>query len=282
MTAPTRESSRQMDFLTTLHLTTFSGKLGRNRRGVRSSCRVGIALILFAFVLCTIGPASALTVPELQSRITKASGKLVDSSFVVTAVEKNLEAIEKVDAKYVSLYEFKTAKIFLKEPDKLRTEGKLGMVKFEYIINNGRKIVRAPLLKIRRESDYSGNPGKLNDALDFGIITPALWAQRRIEIIEDSFAASKGETKIRLRWDNASMSIVLWLDSKEMYLKRMERRDGDDQTKVTLVYSNHRQMDGVVWIPTKVEMFASDGAKVGMSEISDIKVNVGLADSLFK
>lgn len=240
-----------------------------------------VGLMATIFLNASSG-ASALTVDELKSRITLGTAGVKDVSFVLTVTEKNIEVMEKVDANYARTYELKTAKIYIKEPNKLRTEGKLGMVKFEYIINGGHKIVRAPLLKIRKESDYTGNPGKLNDAMDFGIILPSLWSMRRIEILDDPAASARGETKIRLRWGDVAMSIVLWLDSKELYLKRMEKRDGDDKLKIVVAYSNHRKVDGLAWIPTRVEMFAPNGDKVGASELTDIKINSGLADSLFK
>lgn len=256
---------------------------GRRRRHIGAGFYLALSLLAtVSLVVVACAPAGATTVDELKSRITRAGSGLKDVTFTLNVTEKNADAIEKVDPNYSRVYEFKTARIYLKEPDKLRTEGKLGMVKFEYIINGGHKIIRAPLLKIRKESDYTGNPGKLNDALDFGVIVPSLWALRTMEIMDDAEAASRGETKVRLRWAEAAMSIVLWLDCKEMYLKRLERRDGNDQTKIVLTYTNHRKPDGAVWIPSRIEMLTPDGTKVGVSEITDIKINSGLADSLFK
>lgn len=261
----------------------------RDRREIRSCCSRDLiwtctkwAAVLTSIAMAPSVPAAALTVDEIKSGIARAAAGFKDASFELAVVEKNMEVIENVDSNMARMYEFKNARIYLKEPDKLRTEGKLGMVKFEYIINDGRKIIRAPMLKIRKESNYKGNPGKLSDALDFGILTPSLWAVRRLEVVDDPAAAAAGQTKIRLRWGDAAMSVLLWVDNKELSLKRMEKRDGDDRLKIAVVYSNHRRPHGAPWIPTRADVFAPDGAKIGASEASDLKVNSGLADTLFK
>jgi outer membrane lipoprotein-sorting protein len=244
--------------------------------------RIAWATALVCVLACQADASGPVSVDDLKSRITQAAVKLKDVSFTFTVIEKNADAIEKVDSNYARLYDFKSARVSLKEPDKLRTDGKLGMVKFEYIVNAGLKIVRAPMLKIKREKSYAGNPGKLNDALDFGILAPSLWAMRKIEILKDPAATAADQTKIGLSWDSSGTRMMVWIDNKDTCIKRVERYDGDCNLKVVLVYTNFKKPDGVAWIPTRIESFGEDGCKLGVCEISDIKVNAGLQDSLFK
>lgn len=219
---------------------------------------------------------------ELKARVNRVSGKLKDISFSVTVIEKNQAALERMEPEYAALYELKSVRVYMKQPGMVRTEGKLGMVKFEYIINGWRKIVRAPMLKIRKESDYTGKPGKLTTPFDFGLVTPSLWDNRTVSVEEDAEASAAGEIRVRLRWAGSGTSIVAWLDSTNLCLKRVERRDSDDAARFRIIYMNHKLHDGVVWVPSRAEMFSPAGERVGVSELGDVKVNTGLPDSLFK
>lgn len=259
---------------------------GRGRAGGARSNNLFSPLFRLITCLCLVllpsVSSAAMTVEELKAQIVRVSGKLKDLSFSVTVIEKNQAALEKMEPEYAALYELKSVRVYLKHPGMVRTEGKLGMVKFEYIINGWRKIVRAPMLKIRKESDYSGKPGKLTTPFDFGLVTPSLWDNRTVSIEDDPEASAAGEIRIRLRWAGSGTSIVAWLDAKSLCLKRVERRDDEDHAKFRILYLNHRLHDGVVWVPARAEMYAPDGARVGVSELGDVKVNTGLSDSLFK
>jgi hypothetical protein len=113
-------------------------------------------------------------------------------------------------------------------------------------------------------------------------VTPALWRNRRIEVIDDPEAAKNGEIKLRLHWPKGDMILLAWLDEKELWLKRFEKRTASGELQLKAVYLNPRKPGGVIWMPTTVELYASDGEKAGATEYTDIKVNSGLSDSLFE
>lgn len=238
---------------------------------------LSICLIIAAITLC-----SAMTESELKAQVVEATKDFKDVSMLGTVVYKNKAALTKVDTAYAQLYEFKTANVKLKMPDKLRIDGKLGMVKIEYIINQGIKIVRSPTLKINKKKDYSSDPAKLQNALDIGLLTPSLWNGRVVEVIEDSEANTNGEIKLRLKWMKGDMVYIAWIDAKDLWLKRFEKQDNAGIMQVRMVYSNPQKIGGVIWMPMHVEMFAADGEKAGATEFSDVKVNADLADSLFE
>ena len=242
---------------------------------------LGIAVLS----LCVGVPSAtrgAITESELKARIEKAAGGFKDISMVGVVTYKNKKAIAKIESNYARLYEFKSAVVSYKDPDKLRMDGKLGMVKFEYIINGWSKIVRAPTIRFSKREDFTGDPAKLQDAFDLGIVTPALWRNRRIEVIEDPEAAQNHEIKIRLYWPKGDMALLAWLDEQDLWLKRFEKRTGDGKLQLKVLYLNPRKVGGVIWMPTTVEIYTSDGEKAGTSEYTDVKVNTGLPDSLFE
>ena len=81
---------------------------------------------------------------------------------------KNKRALAKVEESFTRLYEFKTAKVTAKSPDKLKTEGRLGMLSFTYIVNNTTRIVRVPTIRVNKKDEYKNEPSKLQDLLDIG------------------------------------------------------------------------------------------------------------------
>lgn len=249
---------------------------GRNRFFATSL--ISLYLMITAISMST----AAITENDLKARVCEATKGFQDVGVVGTVVYKNKAALTKVESNYAQLYEFKTANVMLKMPDKLRIEGKLGMVKVEYIINQGTKIVRSPTLKVNKKRDYSEDPAKLQSAIDIGLITPSLWNSRKVEIIEDPGAEANGEIKLRLRWAKGDMIYFAWIDAKDLWLKRFEKHDKDGNLQVRMVYSNPQKIGGVIWMPLKAEMYTADGEKAAASEYGDIKVNAGIADSLFK
>lgn len=246
---------------------------------MRSRTVIYLAIVL----LNVIGVrASATTQQELKARVVSATKDLKDISMIGTVVESNKDIVEKVDASYARLYELKSARISLKAPDKLRIEGKLGMVKFEYIIAGGMKITRAPMLRFKKKEDYSSDPAKLQGPFDMGLVTPSLWENRRVEILDDPECKLNSEIMLKLRWLKGDMYYLAWVDEQNLWLKRIEKRDGEGKLRVRMVYSNPKNIGGVIWMPTTAEMYAPDGAKAGKTEISDIKFNVGMPDSMFE
>lgn len=225
---------------------------------------------------------AACSVEEFKARVTEAAGDFRDFKAVGTVTEKNKKALESLNSEYARLYEFDKAYISLKQPDKLRMDGKLGMVKMTYIINGWKKIFRAAKVGISKVSDYSGDPAKLQDAFDIGLITPSMWRHRTIQIIEDEQARQNGEIKLLLKWPKGDMLNYAWVDAENLWLKKFEKRDSEGNLQVRIVYSEPQKAGGVIWMPMKTEVYTPDGEKAVTSVYSDVEVNTGLQDSVFE
>jgi len=235
---------------------------------------------LIAVTVCASAACAApITEQDLKARIESATKSFADLTTTVTVKEKNKAALTKVEENYARLYEFRSATLSLKVPDKIRIDSKLGMVKFEYIISGGKKIFRAS--KVKKIDDYSADPAKLQTPLDLGIVTPQLWVNRKVEVLDDPEAQANGEIKLKLTWFKGDMYNLIWIDAANLWLKRFEKHDSAGNLKVRVVYSNPVNAGGVIWMPTRVELYASDGAKAGSTELTDIKTNTNLPDSLF-
>ncbi len=219
---------------------------------------------------------------QLKARITEATKGFQDIKMDVTVTQKDKKALMKVQSAYSRLYDFKSATIHVKQPDKMRTEGRLGMVRFEYIINGSDKLIRSPSINFNKRESYPDDPSKLQDALDMGLITPSIWRTRGMQIIDDPEAKATGEIKVRYFFPRGDMLYYIWLDEKDLWLKRFEKRRADSTLEVSFVYSNPQHFGDVIWMPTKTEMFASDGSKAGTLESSKVEVNANPPDTLFQ
>lgn len=242
---------------------------------------LSIACCTCACLVVTCATATPVTEQDLKARIEEATKGFADMTTTVTVREKNKSALTKVDENYARLYEFQSASLSIKAPDKIRIESKLGMVKFEYIISNGKKIFRAPKVKVNKVDDYSKDPAKLQSPLDLGIVTPQLWVGRKVEVVDDPDAQARGEIRLRLTWAKGNMVNYACLDAANLWLKSFEKRDSRNNLLARVVYSNPQNVNAVIWIPTRVELFAPDGTKAGATELTDIKINTNLPDSLF-
>lgn len=245
-------------------------------------CCALLAVCCFLTFSPSAGAAPPMSLEELKAKVETACRDFQDLTMQGAVTYKNKEALAKLDPAYARLYEFSTATVYLKPPDKLRMDGKLGMVKFEYIINGPIKIFRAPKVRVNKKEDYGDDPAKLQGPLDLGIVTPTLWLNRRLEVLDDPDAQAAGEIKLSLRWMKGNMQYLAWLDAASLTLKRFEKRDAASNLLARAVYSNHQRIDGVVWVPGKVEVFAGDGTKAGTSELVSAKANTGLQDSFFQ
>ncbi len=219
---------------------------------------------------------------QLKSRITEGTQGFSDIKMDVTVTQKDKKALTRVESSYSRLYDFKSATIYVKQPDKMRTEGRLGMIRFEYIINGSDKIVRAPTINFNKREKYPDEPAKVQDALDTGLITPSLWRTRSIQIVDDAEAAAAGEIKVRYSYPAGDMQYLIWLDEKDLWLKRFEKRQADGTLEVRFVYSNPQRFGEVIWMPTRTEMYAADGAKAGTLESSKVEVNINPPDTMFQ
>ncbi len=244
--------------------------------------RVGLISILGVLLGMQFACAFPANEQDLKAAIEAATSGFKDMSATVIVREKNKDVLTSVDEGYARLYDFQSAQIQLKAPDKIRIESKLGMVKVEYIISDGKKIFRAPKIKMNKVDDYSNTPAKLQKPLDFGLVTPQLWEGRRVEIIDDAEAKANNEIKLKLMWLTGDMINYAWIDAEHYWLKRFEKRDAKDNLISRVEYSNPKNLGNVIWLPTKVELYAPDGEKAGATEFTDIKINSGLADTVFK
>ena len=243
-----------------------------------SSRRIMPAMALFAVQLSLALSPGAWAV-NIKDELQAATAKFRDltATFVSTYTNKN--ELSKMGKSYARSYEFKEAKLFFKDPDKFKMEGKLGMIRMEYIIAGDIRVFRVPSLHISKKEDLSKKGGKKQTCIDVGMITDGIWKTFDVRLIgEDSGTyvidiAPPEDPDFRQR---------IWVDCKDLYMCKREQYDRKGRLRARYLFKNHKRVDGVIWVAGKTEMYNRSGGLAGISELRDIKVNDGVADSEFR
>src|SRR5215212_5950063 len=91
-------------------------------------------------------------------------------------VEKKIDAaLNEIDENEEKGYRIKRSQFSLKEPNKVRVEGKYGLISILYVINGDRKLRSA--MGIRKVKNIAQKPGERYTAMEIGALTPALVEQ---------------------------------------------------------------------------------------------------------
>lgn len=209
---------------------------------------------------------------------------LQDVSFTARIVRGNYKELAKINDDFANSYRFKSSKVWLKEPFKLRMESVVEDASITFIVNGPRKKVRIPRSNINLKEDLSRSPGKRQTLLDFGLIAPSLF---------DNYFQAKF-----VREDRATKDVVfdvtyvpslkdgtrhrLWIDpERRMATKREWYSQIDGRLMATFVYEQPVKSDGI-WFPTQVTVRNADNVVAGITRYEKLSVNVGLSESLFK
>jgi outer membrane lipoprotein-sorting protein len=72
----------------------------------------------------------------------------------------------------------------------------------------------------------------------------------------------------------------IWVDKDRKIVKKREWYGQDGRQMATFSYENPQRVGGV-WFPTRQVVRNMDDRVAGVSEFENIRVNTGLADSLF-
>ncbi len=212
---------------------------------------------------------------------------LRDLSFTARVASSNQAELRKINPDFANSYRFSSSQVWLKEPFKLRLESTVDDTKIFFILNGSQRTVRVPRAGISQREDLSKAPGKRQTPLDFGLLTPSLF--------QDYFVAKFVRTETRgefqgdhvfdltyvARLDDTTRHRV-WVDpTTKITAKREWYSQLGGHLMAVFTYDQVREVSGV-WIPTRLTVRNADGKVAGATTYAGVKVNSGLADSLFE
>lgn len=173
-------------------------------------------------------------------------------------------------------------RVFFTAPDRIRLEGKRGILPVTLIVNGNSKLIRyGPLHK---REDVTGNPDRKQGGLDFGLLTNQVWTDFRV--VAEGRRPWESQTALVLRLTARSSPAgsyhLVWVDEDSRRVLQIEDRTGQDELKRRQVFRKPMRTPGGAWIAQRIELFNARERFVGALELSDVVVNEGLQAKLFE
>jgi len=210
--------------------------------------------------------------------------KLKDATFTTQAVTANQRELAKINKDFANSYRFKTVLVRIKEPFRMRLESTVDDTDIYFVVNGPIRLIRIPRANFSQKLDVGKKPGQRQTVLEFGLLTPALFdgslfyaefvRQDRATGLPvfDVFYAKNLDDSTRQR---------IWVDpNKKIVTRREWYSQIDNRLMAVFSYEDPLQVDGI-WFPTRAVVRNAENKVAGVTRYTNIKVNTGLADSLF-
>jgi len=230
---------------------------------------------LTALLLGLLAVHAKADAPRLQDL---ATSRIDDLQVTATVVKADQAALRKISRDFGMTYLLKEVVLSYKEPNKLRMESSIGF----YVVNGSARFFRVPQLNLKKRDDLGTSPGKRYSLLEIGLLPRSLLAVAAYRHLRDETLAGLPVHvfEITYRGDPTSRNVV-WIDPRTRLIVRREWHNGEGELKAVFTYQNPREVLPGLWIPTRIELRNADGVVAGITDYANVKVNQGLADSLF-
>jgi len=241
-----------------------------------------IFLSVWALFVTWILPSSAVHA-DARSDISQATRGFKDVTLTCKVLYADHAELKKIGKDFNKSYEFKSTTVRFKSPDKMKMEGKLGLIKAVVVINGDRKATIIPTIHYSKKENIRDEPHKRQTDIDIGIVTESLW---RDYIMLDN-AEERGPNgavyKLTFVRENArDKKHVCWVDARTLKLLKVEKYEGDGSLKSRYIYSKHSLVDGLIWVPGRIDVYNQHGKLAGTTAYENIRVNTGIPDSVFR
>ena len=234
------------------------------------------------YILVALSLALSASAADLRARIKQATSDFKDITLTCKVLQADHNALTRIGKDFPKSYEFKSSLVRFKSPDKMKMEGKLGMVKVEIIINGDRKLTSIPPIRFRKKEDIGDKPHKRQTDFDIGMITDSLWRDYIVTDMDTENADDDPVDRITFCRDNArDKKIVAWVDDNTLKLLKVEKYESDGRLISRYIYSGHSLINGVAWVPSRVQVYNCEGKLAGTTSYENVKINTGIPDSVF-
>jgi outer membrane lipoprotein-sorting protein len=217
-------------------------------------------------------------------------GKLDDFTANIHLVRYDANAGRRINKDFGTIYEFmKKAtgdmKLTYKEADMLRVDGRFGPRSASYIVNNTDQWVRYPALGINTHADLGQSPGKRKTLLDVGLISDDYLSYTEAEYINNRPVDNVMCAVFRISYKDKNLDTshrLVWVDPKTKVTLKREEYSQVGKLLSIWYYHNPQEVAPGIFMPESIEVDDSEGKLAGETAYRNIKVNQGVAESLFK
>jgi len=242
--------------------------------------RRGTALVLTAALALAGGSASALET-NIRAYVCQ---KLDDFTATIKVVSVNQRELAKINKDAGLIYKFKEVRLSYKEPNKVRMEGSLEGTRAVYIINGATQYVSIPKIRLNTRRDYEDEPGKRKSLMDVGLVSDYYLTYTDAKFLREGTVDGTPVAVFEMRFkdkDNTSRQVV-YIDPKTRVVRKREAYSQEGKLQAIYWYKDVQEVRPGIWFPTRIEVQNVDRVIAGVTEYTDIKVNVGLPDGIFK
>ncbi|MHB0913381.1 MAG: outer membrane lipoprotein-sorting protein [Armatimonadota bacterium] len=238
--------------------------------------RFWISLLMLAVIALPAGSA------DVRAKVRDATDGFKDIRLTCKVLQANQKELKKIGKDFPKSYEFKSSKVLFKAPDKMKMEGKLGVVKVRMVINGDQKAIVVPAVHYSDKENIAGEPHKRQTELDIGIVTESLWKDYRVIDTDEEKGSDGPIYRITYVRTNATdKKQVAWIDARTLKLLKVDKYESDGKLESRYLYMKHQKV-GCIWVPTRIEVYNCDNKLAGVTAYEDIKVNTGIPDSEFR
>lgn len=241
--------------------------------------------LLLIPVLAAVAAVSAPAIAQQKSLDDFTQPALKDVAASIKVLSHNNAELEKIGKGYQDAYKLTDQEIWCKEPNKVRFQGKNGLMRIKYVTDGYRRLMDVSPLHVHKSEDVAKEPNKAETIADLGVMTPE-WVDR----VEHRWVRSEKRDNKTLQvfeyWYKADQKAVhtIWVDpATKTIVERISHHRNKNKPgfKKRLVYSDLRQVNGV-WLPSLVTIFNGENRQAAQMRYDNVRVNSGLADNLFK
>lgn len=190
----------------------------------------------------------------------------------------------KINKDFPLIYKIKgDIKVQYKEENMLRVDGLLGASNATLIVNGTTQYATIPAAHIKTKISLGKEPGKRKTLLDVGMISPGYLAYTQYEFkrtqVVDGVLCAVFKVSYRDKTLDTSHRMI-WIDPKTKITLKRDEYSQEGKLNATFLYKQPVEQDGF-WFPTRIEAYNNEGKRAGVTGYNSVKVNVGLADSVF-
>ncbi len=255
-----------------------------------SSEKAGIIVTAHRLICSALAGAVALFVCAVPAHAQKELKELTqpevrDLYAEINVISKDDGALRKISKTYVDAMAMTQQEIWCREPGQVRLQGKRGLFTARFITNGNRKLIEVPTIRFREVEDITDAPGKGDSISDLGMLTTSWvnsvnsrWIRteprdgKTLQVFEFFHPRDAG-LRHTIFVDPATRTVV-----EHIVHNRGRRSTG---FKKRIVYSDVKTYGGVS-VPTRAVLYNGEGKQAAVMSYEKIKINQGVAESLFK
>jgi outer membrane lipoprotein-sorting protein len=218
---------------------------------------------------------------DIHQRVSDATSGFRDLSLTARVVHTNPAALHKIGKDFSKNYDIKSTRLLYKCPDKMRLDGKIGLLNVVVVTNGDKKAFMIPSVHFRSTDNIKGQPHKRQSELDWGVLTGSLWNDYIVLSAESESVSSGDMYKIVFRRSNSvDKKLAVWADAKSLKLLKLEKYESDGSMKSKYIFSGHKEYNHI-WVPSRIDVYNEDNTLAATSACENVAVNSGISDSRF-